>query len=93
MSLVERAYTLARSGSCSGLVDLRKSLKREGFSWLELDLMLNGARIRKDLRELCAQSVKARLAMLDAGTNSGTDGCTPPSGDLDARKHSEGGRP
>jgi hypothetical protein len=56
MSLVERAYDLARSGRCSGLVDLRKALKGEGFTWLELDLVLNGARIRKDLRELCIQS-------------------------------------
>jgi hypothetical protein len=62
MSLVERAYDLARSGRCSGLVDLRKMLKGEGFSWLELDLALSGARIRKDLRELCVQSSRQRAS-------------------------------
>ncbi len=58
MNLVERAYAIARSGSCSGLVELRKELKSEGYSWLELDLMLNGASIRKDLRELCARATQ-----------------------------------
>ena len=60
MTLVERAYDLARSGRCSGLVDLRKTLKGEGFTWLELDLVLKGARIRKDLRELCFQATRQR---------------------------------
>ena len=47
---VERAFELARSGICRNVEDIRKQLRREGYS----DIMshLSGPAIRKQLADL-----------------------------------------
>ena len=48
---LERAFALARSGSCAGLDDIRLTLKRERFEQVEGHL--SGAYIGRQLRDLC----------------------------------------
>jgi hypothetical protein len=47
---LERAFTLARSGLCADVADLRKRLKAEGYS----PEQLTGPQLIKQLRDLCA---------------------------------------
>jgi hypothetical protein len=49
---LERAFELARSGSCADISDIRNRLKQEGHS----DSQLVGPMLMKQLRELCAAS-------------------------------------
>ena len=46
---LERAFDLARSGTCSGVEDIRKQLRKEGYSVLTLE----GPSLLRQLRELC----------------------------------------
>jgi hypothetical protein len=46
--LIERAFQLARSGSCQTIDDIRRALKKEGYS--STDLHLNAASLMKHLR-------------------------------------------
>lgn len=55
---IERAYELARSGTCTNITDIEKALKREGFSSVEAHL--HGSSIRSGLRQLCAEARKRR---------------------------------
>jgi len=48
---LERAFVLARSGTCAGVNDIRVALKREGFDQVEAHLA--GHAIAKQLRALC----------------------------------------
>ena len=50
---LERAFELARSGSCDGIDAIRRILKSEGYS----DAQVTGPALIRQLRELCA-SVK-----------------------------------
>ena len=54
---VERAFQLARSGSCRTLDEIRLVLKREGHDAVEGHLA--GSAIRADLRRLCAEATSA----------------------------------
>jgi hypothetical protein len=49
---VERAFELARSGSCPTMLDIKKQLKREQHS--SVDMHLQGSLV-KQLREVCRQ--------------------------------------
>jgi hypothetical protein len=53
-STLERAFVLARSGSCAGLDDIRRTLKRERFDQVENHLQ--GPSLGKQLRALCVEA-------------------------------------
>jgi len=57
---LERAFALARSGSCTGLDDIRRTLKRERFDQVEAHLA--GHSIGKQLRALCDEARQQRAA-------------------------------
>ena len=48
---LERAFALARSGSCAGVNDIRLTLKRERFDNIQAHLA--GPAINRQLRALC----------------------------------------
>jgi hypothetical protein len=49
---LERAYDLATTGECSGILDIRTRLKAEGYD--AVDAQLYGPGLTKALRRLCA---------------------------------------
>jgi hypothetical protein len=53
-TLLERAFELARSGTCRGVGDIRIQLKREGFDKIHATLV--GAALLKQLSELCKKA-------------------------------------
>ena len=59
-STVERAYELAREGSCRSIEDIARQLKQERLD--NVDAHLGGNTIRRDLRQLCAQARSQRLS-------------------------------
>ena len=56
---IERAFELARSGSCLSISDVVRRLKEEGFEGV--DAHTQGAGTRLQLRQLC-RSAKAKPA-------------------------------
>jgi hypothetical protein len=48
---VERAYELARSGSCTGVGDIRQHLAQEGHDSVQQHL--SGPSLRRELARLC----------------------------------------
>ena len=53
-STIERAFALARSGTCATVADIRTALKRERFDQVEAHLA--GHSINRQLRALCEES-------------------------------------
>ncbi len=55
-NVIERALTLAGSGQCTSMLDVKNRLQREGFE--QIDAYLSGYSIRKDInrRLLAARS-------------------------------------
>ncbi|MDE0877878.1 MAG: hypothetical protein OSB00_04310 [Sphingomonas bacterium] len=53
-STVERAFELARSGSCPGISDVRRALKEERFD--RIDEHFSGPTFRKEIVALCRAS-------------------------------------
>ena len=53
---LERAFALARSGTCSGMDDIRRRLQAEGYSLLPLE----GRSLIRQLRDLCDAASKPR---------------------------------
>ncbi len=51
---LERAFVLARSGTCAGVSDIRLTLKRERFDQVEAHLA--GHSISRQLRGLCEEA-------------------------------------
>jgi hypothetical protein len=51
---LERAFALARSGSCQSVADIRQALKRERFDNVEAHL--SGSSITRQLRALCEEA-------------------------------------
>ena len=49
---LERAFALAKSGTCSGLEDIRRQLRTEGYALHSLE----GPTLIRQLRELCVAS-------------------------------------
>jgi hypothetical protein len=70
LSTVERAFELARAGSCRTIEEIARQLKEEQQD--SVDAHLGGSSIRKDLRQLCAQSRTARLRQSD-GTETAAE--------------------
>lgn len=57
---LERAFDLARSGTCAGLPEIRIVLRRERFDQVEAHLA--GHSIGRQLRALCEESARNRAA-------------------------------
>lgn len=57
---VERAFELARSGSCASVQDIRRRLKSEGHDQVEAHLA--GPSLGKQLRRLCEDARKDTAA-------------------------------
>ena len=51
---LERAFALARSGTCASVNDIRVKLRAERFD--QVDAHLAGPSIARQLRELCLES-------------------------------------
>ena len=51
---LERAFELARSGSCASVQDIRRRLKSEGFD--QVAAHLAGPSLGKQLRRLCEEA-------------------------------------
>ncbi|HEX8194529.1 MAG TPA: hypothetical protein VF552_16700 [Allosphingosinicella sp.] len=60
LSILERAYDLARSGACRSVEEIAKKLKQEQYE--AVDTHLGGASLRKELRKICAEARATRLA-------------------------------
>lgn len=54
LSIVERAFELARSGACRSIEEIARRLKQEQYE--SVDTHLGGTSLRKELRQLCAES-------------------------------------
>lgn len=52
LSILERAFALAKSGECSGIDDIRRKLKSERYE--SIDQHLAGPSIKRQLNQLCA---------------------------------------
>jgi hypothetical protein len=59
LSTVERAYQLARSGSCRSIEDIRRKLSAERYDSVQAHL--SGASIKRDLIALCKEACKAAV--------------------------------
>jgi hypothetical protein len=55
---LERAFELARSGTCADLNQVRRRLKAEGRT----DREIEGPALMRQIRELCLQAKLARYA-------------------------------
>lgn len=53
---LERAFTLARSGECDSVSEIRLKLKAEGYPLQQME----GRALMKQLRELCVQAKMAK---------------------------------
>lgn len=60
LSILERAFDLARNGTCRSVEEIAKRLKQEHYESVETHL--GGASLRKELRQLCAQAREKRIA-------------------------------
>jgi hypothetical protein len=58
LSTVERAYELARSGSCRTIEDIRRRLTAERYDSVQAHL--SGASIKRDLIALCKAAAAAQ---------------------------------
>jgi len=52
-SVIERAFELARSGYFAKIDDVKKQLKREGYTHALVDEHLRGRAIRTKINSLC----------------------------------------
>jgi hypothetical protein len=51
LTALERAFELARSGTCAGVAEIRSQLKSEGF--MAAERAIHGPSLTKQLRALC----------------------------------------
>ena len=54
LATIERAFELARSGSCRTIEEIVRRLRQEQMD--QVDAHLGGHSIRKELRQACAES-------------------------------------
>lgn len=54
LATIERAFELARSGSCRTIEEIVRRLRQEQMD--QVDAHLGGHSIRKELRQVCAES-------------------------------------
>ncbi|TZG29300.1 hypothetical protein [Sphingomonas montanisoli] len=50
-TIIERAYELARSGTCAGLVEIERTLSRENY--LNVMAHMSSPSLRRELGRLC----------------------------------------
>ena len=55
---LERAFALARSGSCATVNDIRQRLRADRFD--QVDAHLSGAAITRQLKQLCLEAAAAK---------------------------------
>jgi hypothetical protein len=67
-TIVERAFELARDGSCQRVPEVRKMLKMEGFTDGSIEAHLSGKQLRTELTRLCRESTKASAEVLASDT-------------------------
>ena len=60
-NILERAFELARSGECAGMLDIRRRLIREGYC--ENARLLQGQDLRRQLKTLCDEASKRHGAL------------------------------
>ncbi len=60
LTILERAFELARSGACRSDEEIAKKLKQEQYE--AVDTHLGGSSLRKELRKICAEARAVRLA-------------------------------
>ncbi|HEX8644132.1 MAG TPA: hypothetical protein VF702_09495 [Allosphingosinicella sp.] len=60
LSILERAFELARTGACRSVEEIAKRLKQEQYESVETHL--GGSSLRKELRQLCADARARRLS-------------------------------
>jgi hypothetical protein len=60
MTIIERAFDLARSGTCRSVQELETQLKREGFA--SVAAHLSGSLIRRQLRKCFDEARRAEVA-------------------------------
>jgi hypothetical protein len=60
LSTIERAFALARSGTCANLHEIRLKLRAERYD--QVDAHLAGSAISRQLRELCIEAREAGAA-------------------------------
>jgi len=60
LSILERAYELARTGACRSVEEIAKRLKQEQYESVETHL--GGSSLRKELRQICAEARARRLS-------------------------------
>lgn len=65
---MERAFQMARSGSCANVQEIRDRLRKEGFSGVESHL--SGIGVRRQLRALIKAS-RSAVATQDTGPSVG----------------------
>ncbi len=58
LSTIERAYELARSGTCRSVEDIRRKLSAERYESVQAHL--SGASIKRDLIALCKAATAER---------------------------------
>ena len=56
--LIERAYELAKSGSCTNVQHIRRQLSRDGYSASEIQAHLEGRTLRRELIQHCKDSAR-----------------------------------
>jgi hypothetical protein len=56
MTAVERAFALARSGTCQSVQDIKLQMRQEGYPASEIEPHLSGPSIRKQLVALMAEA-------------------------------------
>ncbi len=57
-SIIERAYELARSGTCRSVEDIRRTLTQERYDSVQAHL--SGMSIKRDLIALCRKAAAER---------------------------------
>ena len=57
LTTIERAFALARSGSCANVNEIRARLRAERYD--QVDAHLAGPAIARQLRELCVEAREA----------------------------------
>jgi hypothetical protein len=63
ISLIERAYQIARSGTVKSPWEVHLALKAEGYGDGQIELHMCGRSLRKDLSRLCKENRPAEQAV------------------------------
>lgn len=54
---LERAFQLAKSGRFATVTQVKRQLKKEGFSTMEIEAQLGGASLFGQLKRMCLEAV------------------------------------